>query len=811
MALQRKGHAVYTLAILPMRSTPALVAACTALAVGVGAGLAMVSAQVPDLPRVDAARLARIDEVVGDAIAAGQLPGAVVVVWHRGRTIYSRALGHRALVPAREAMTLDTVFDLASLTKVVATTTSVMALVEDGRLRLTDPVVRHLPGFGSHGKDTVTVEQLLTHVSGLRPDLPLEESFSGYETGIARVLDERLVATPGTAFIYSDLNFVLLGEIVSRVSGASLDAFARQRIFGPLGMDDTMFRPPAALVPRIAPTEACTTLGWPCGEPGAVMLRGTVHDPTARRMGGVSGHAGLFGTAADLSRFAAMLLSGGRLSAESPRILAPLTVARMTAPATPPGVRDRRGLGWDIDSRFSANRGDLFSARSFGHTGFTGSSIWIDPRADAFVIFLANRVHPAGNGDVTALRGRVATLAAAALSDVPLDSVRVPADASGDGGVRGTGVDVLRSERFARLRGRRVGLVTNQTGRARDGRSTIDLLHRAPEVELRALFSPEHGIRGNRGGAVTDSRDEATGLPIYSLYGATRRPTAAMIDGLDTLVVDLQDVGARFYTYATTMAYVMEEAARYGLTLVVLDRPNLINGVGVEGPLLDDDPLVRGFTGYFPMPIRHGLTLGELARLFNGERRIGADLEVVAVEGWSRSNWFDETGLTWINPSPNLRSLNQATLYPGIGAIEGTNISVGRGTDTPFEQLGAPWVDGAALAAALNARVIPGLRVYPVRFTPESSRYAGQVCHGVSLLVTDRTRLRSVRAGVEIAAALARLHPDEFEIDAAVRLLGSRDVVRRIRAGDDPAAIAASWVAGEEQWRALREPYLLYR
>ena len=350
-----------------MRATPLLAAACTALAAG--AALAAVVPQVPDAPSVDTARLALIDAAIGEAIEDGHLPGAVVLVWHVGRTVYSRAFGHRALVPSREAMTLDTVFDLASLTKVVATTTSVMALMEDGRLRLTDPVARHLPGFERHGKDTVTIEQLLTHVSGLRPDLPLEDAFSGYETAIARVLDERLVAAPGTTFIYSDLNFVLLGEIVSRVSGVSLDVFAHQRVFEPLGMHDTMFSPPAALRPRIAPTEACTPLGWPCGgPPGAVMLRGTVHDPTARRMGGVAGHAGLFGTAADLTRFAAMLLSGGRLSAETPRILAPLTVARMTTPATPPGVGDRRGLGWDIDSRFSANRGDLFSARSFSAT-----------------------------------------------------------------------------------------------------------------------------------------------------------------------------------------------------------------------------------------------------------------------------------------------------------------------------------------------------------------------------------------------------------------------------------------------------------
>ena len=758
---------------------------------------------------IDRTLLARIDGAVGEAVAAGDLPGAVVLVWHAGHTVYRKAFGLRAVVPAPEPMTVDTIFDLASLTKVVATTTAVMMLVEEGRVRLGVPAARYLPGFGRHGKERITVEQLLTHVSGLRAGFDLEREFEGYATAVAQAFEERPVAPPGTRFIYSDLNFVVLGELVARVGGLPLETFAARRIFGPLGMDDTRFRPPPRLRARIAPTEACAALEWPCAGAGAgaPMLRGVVHDPTARRMGGAAGHAGLFGTASDLARFAAMLLSDGALGGA--RVLAPLTVARMTSPGTPPGLRDVRGLGWDIDSRYAGSRGDLFPIGSFGHTGFTGTSMWIDPASETVVILLSNRVHPGGGGDVRALRARVATLAAAAVAARPARSARADAAAGAgrDAEVR-TGIDVLRGEGFARLRGARVALLTNQTGRARDGARTLDLLWAAPGVELRAVLSPEHGFRGDLDEAVPDAREPATGLPIHSLYGATRRPTARMLDGVDTIVVDLQDVGARFYTYATTMAYAMEAAAARGLRVVVLDRPNPITGEAVEGPPLDAGE--QGFTGYLSLPVRHGLTLGELARLFNAERALGVELEVVGLEGWRRELWFDETGLPWVDPSPNIRTVTQAALYPGIGAIEGANLSVGRGTDTPFERLGAPWVDGAALARALNARRLPGVRFYPVAFTPRSSRYAGEPCGGVQIIVTDRDALRPVRLGLEVAAALQRLHGDRFETDGTVHLLGSRAALERIRTGEDPAAVAAAWAAGERAWRRRRAPYLLY-
>ena len=768
-------------------------------------------------PALDRSRLSRIDELVQEAIRRRELPGAVVVVGHGEEIVYQKAFGNRAVEPATEVMTLNTIFDLASLTKVVATTTSIMILVEEGRIRLTDRVASYIPSFARSGKVEITVRDLLTHTSGLRPDLDLADSWTGYDTAIARATEEVPTAAPGERVVYSDINFFLLGDIVSRVSGVTLDRFAQSRIFEPLGMHDTMFRPSSSLVSRIAPTEPCTHDGWPCGDPGATMLRGEVHDPTARRMSGVAGHAGLFSTAADLTIFCRMLLSGGTVSGS--RILAPLTIARMTAPATPARLMSRRGLGWDIDSSFSSNRGDLLPLGSFGHTGFTGTSLWIDPLTRTFVIFLSSRLHPDGRGDVVDLRARVATVAAAAITEVPGGRREALPFTTADFGPSGavsreptravmTGIDILRAEGFARLRGQRVGLVTNQTGRARDGVTTIDLLHEARDVQLVVLFSLEHGIRGTLEGRVSSSRDERTVLPIYSLYGDTRRPTEDMLAGLDTLVIDLQDIGARFYTYMTTMAYVMEEAAQRGIAVVVLDRPNPVNGVQIEGPTLDEAAM--GFTGYFRMPIRHGLTLGELARLFDGENEIGGELTVVAMDGWRRDTWFDETGLPWVNPSPNMRNLTQAALYPGLGAIEMTNISVGRGTDAPFQQIGAPWIDGVRVAAALNARGLPGVRFYPVSFTPSSGQYAGEACQGVHLIVTDRRSLRPVRVGLEIASVLHRLYGELYRLDAAATLFGSRDGLARVRAGEDPGDVAAGWAADEARWRRRRAPYLLY-
>jgi uncharacterized protein YbbC (DUF1343 family) len=766
------------------------------------------------LSPLDEVRLSLIDDLVKKAIGRKKLPGAVVLVGLRDHIYYRKAIGNRALWPSIEPMTVDTVFDIASLTKVVATTPSIMLLIEQGRIRLKDRVSYYVPNFGRHNKSKITIRHLLTHMSGLRADLDLSKSWKGYDRAIALAVEEVPLAKPDVRFIYSDINFFILGHIVKRVSGLSLDEFAHANFFEPLEMKDTMFNPPGLLRSRIAPT------GIYRG-PDKTVFRGRVHDPTAGRMGGVAGHAGLFTTVDDLANFCRMLVGGGSFGGE--RVLSPLTIRKMISPSTPPKERNVRGLGWDLDSKYSANRGDLFPSGSFGHTGFTGTSLWLDPLSGLYVVFLSNRVHPDGKGNVVSLRGKVSTIAASALTELPSSSHQSMKSSpmkqgTSDPGRRTsqqrrapvlTGIDVIHAEAFARLRGRRLGLLTNQTGRSRKGARTIDLIHSAEGVELVKLFSPEHGIKGVLEEGVRSTTDSKTGLHIQSLYGDYQRPTSEMLRGIDTMVVDLQDIGARFYTYMTSMAYVMEEAAKQKVGVLVLDRPNPINGYQIEGPTLA--PSFLGFTGYFPMPIRHGMTMGELARLFKGENLIGVNLQVVELKGWQRGQWFDDTGLLWVNPSPNMRNLIQATLYPGVGAIEGTNISVGRGTDSPFEQIGAPWIDGVRLSSELNRRALEGIRFYPVSFQPVSGKYAGKACQGVFILVTDRAAISPVRMGLEIATTLYSLYPDEYDPEEAEKLFATKKNMAPIRAGEDPIRVAKSWKDDETKWLRIRKPYLLYK
>ncbi len=372
-----------------------------------------------------------------------------------------------------------------------------------------------------------------------------------------------------------------------------------------------------------------------------------------------------------------------------------------------------------------------------------------------------------------------------------------------------TGIDVLERDDFKQLAGMRVGLVTNHTGRDRRGRQTVDVLRNAPGVRLVALFSPEHGIRGASDAKVSDSKDEQTGLPIYSLYGESRRPRPEQLKDLDALIFDIQEIGTRFYTYISTLGYVMEEAARARLPVFVLDRPNPLNAVEVEGPIADAEKL--SFTAYHRIPVRHGMTVGELARLFNEERKINCDLRVVKMENYRRAMWYDATNLVWVNPSPNMRSLTEALLYPGVGLLETTNLSVGRGTDTPFEVTGAPWLDGQRLAAFLNSRKIAGVRFVPVRFMPNASVFKGEACGGINIIITDRARFRPVLTGLEIALALRRLFPNEWKVDDYARLIANADTLARVKRADSTEEIMRSWTPALNEFRALRARSLLYR
>lgn len=741
---------------------------------------------------------AHLDAAIERAVAEGAAPGAVVLVESRGRVLHRKAYGKRSLFPEPEEIAPDTIFDCASLTKVVVTAPAVMMLVEEGKLRLDDRLTRHLPGF--QGSPQITIRHLLTHYSGLRPDLDLEPEWSGYETGIARAYAEKPVSPPGERFIYSDINYILLAELVRKISGMRIDAFAQERIFDPLRMTDTGFLPPASLRRRIAPTERL--------EDGTI-LRGVVHDPTTRFMGGVSGHAGMFSTADDLARFARMMLRGGSL--DGARILSPLSVLQMTTPQSPGGRRDR-GIGWDIDSPYASPRGDLFVEGSYGHTGFTGTSMWLDPFSDSFVVLMTNRVHPTRKTSVIGLRSRAASITAAAVEGIDDGALRKRRWGVNSGDVPGahdvrSGLDVLAAEQFARLKGKTIGLITNRTGIDRKGRRNIDLLAAADGVRLQSILTPEHGLDGLLDDPeIDDGADAATGLPVISLYrGERRRPSAEMLQGLHALVFDVQDVGARFYTYATTMGYAMEAAAAAGIEFFVLDRPNPIGGTQVEGPMLDD--ALRSFIGYHAMPVRHGMTVGELARMWNAERKIGVDLKVVPMEGWRRDLWFDETGLPWVNPSPNIRTLDQAILYPGAAMLEGlANYSVGRGTDTPFQFVGADWIDGSDLAAALRKRGIPGIRFYARSLTPDASRFAGKTISGVQLSIADRDSLRPTALGLAIAAALIELYPDKVRLEETEKLIGNRRVIDALRAGREPRGIAQA----VEAFRERRRRFLLY-
>jgi uncharacterized protein YbbC (DUF1343 family) len=371
-----------------------------------------------------------------------------------------------------------------------------------------------------------------------------------------------------------------------------------------------------------------------------------------------------------------------------------------------------------------------------------------------------------------------------------------------------TGIDVLQRDRFALLQNRRVGLITNHTGLDSKGRATVDLLHFAPHVHLTALFGPEHGIRGAVDEAVPDSRDAATGLPVYSLYGARTRPTAEQLTLVDALAYDIQDVGTRYYTYISTLGLCMEASAAARLPFYVLDRPNPINGVDVEGPLADADKL--SFTAYHSLPVRHGLTVGEIARLLVAEKRLNLDLHVVPLEGWHRHDFWDATDLTWTNPSPNMRSVTQALLYPGIGLLEFTNVSVGRGTDTPFERMGAPWIDGRALAHTLNTRGLPGVRFVSIRFTPNASKFAGQECGGISIMIVERARFKPVLTGLAIAVVLRQLYPAAWETANYLRLLANQKTFDRLLAGADEHELTRSFDADLHAFRARIAPHLLY-
>lgn len=837
--------------------------------------------------------------LMNNAIAQHKLPGAVVVVGHDGKVVFHEAYGNRKVAgelspngsTAAEPMTEDTVFDMASLTKCLATATAMMELYDEGKYQFDDPVAQYLPAFAANGKQNVTIRELLTHYSGLPPDVSTKDSWGlsapDKAEGVKRAMESGLDNPPGTKFVYSDINFITLGILVEKLSGQSEDVYVEQHVFKPLKMTDTRYLPmnescgivgvaswgkgrhaggeaiivpcgpnsweKQKWIPRTAPTaHDDESKDNPSANPDFDhLLRGTVHDPTTRRMGGVAGHAGVFSTAHDVSLYASALLDK-LLYNKGPFPVKQSTLKLMSTPQQPTTAQDgatiftpdgkvtkgtaTRGFGWDINTAFSRPRGSVFPIGSFGHTGFTGTTLWMDPGSDTYVVLLANAVHPRGNAPISALRGQVANAAAEALhlyGSQPAARVL-------------TGIDVLESTHYAALAEAarrhnnhlRIGILTNQTGLDAHGHRTVDLLATeapkdVPGLQVTALFSPEHGLFGVKDeSGISGEVDPTTHIHVTSLYGKTpesRHPTHDQLKDLDAVVVDLQDAGVRFYTYEAQTGYFVEAAAAekklgHPLEVIVLDRPDLIGGEKVQGPVSDEGKST--YTNYMPLPIRHGMTLGELARYINGEHRLpggtspnvqvplGAQVTVVPLQNWKRSMYYDQTGLPWINPSPNLRSVESAVLYPGVELLQFTNVSVGRGTTMPFENIAAPFFDAPALAAALNERNIPGVSFSASTVTIADDAfhylYHGQTIPAVHISLLNRDLLDAPELGIELISAVYRAYPQQFNIARLNTLLVSVNTVLSIQNREDPRAIAKSWERDLDAFRQRRAQYLLY-
>ncbi len=720
---------------------------------------------------VDPTLAADLSALLRDAVATRLTASAALVVLRRGKVLFRGGAGGAGP---------ESIFDLASVTKAAATAPAVMWLAEQGKLRLTDPASKHTGLLSAADKKTITVEQLLLHTSGL-PSVVWSgnKPHHGRKLVLSRVQKARLKAAPGERFGYSDTGYIVLGELAVAVSGRRLDTLAHERLYRPLGMCNTGFNPPARKLSRVM-------AAWP--EPGK---KGKPYDPLATRLHGVAGHAGLFSSADDLARFGQMMLNGGAL--QGARVLSAATVAAMARPRKVVG-RDRpRGLGWD----FAHPPLGRLSSKAHGHGGYTGTSLWIDPARKLVLVLLTNRTRLRPARSVRGLRRRVHDAVLGALSEPPARPLH-------------TGLDRLVAQKFAPLKGRRVALITNRAAVDRRGRWIVDLFLGAPGVQLEALLVPEHGLSAKQDRRIRDTllKRGKRRIPVHSLFGHRRRPDGETLSGVDTLVFDVPAVGVRYYTYITTMGRAMEVAARRKLRFVVLDRPDPLGGARVQGPL--STAARRSFTNYHPLPVRYGMTMGELARHFARERKIKVTLKVIRLTGWRRGKLFPDQGLPWRNPSPNIRSWRQALLYGGVGMVEGTNVAVGRGTDSPFQIVGAPWIRGRDLARRLNRHKVPGVHWVATRFTPSSSRHRKKLCQGARAVLLDPGRLDPALLGVSIAAALRRLYPRDWKHGNLYKLIAHAPTTRAVLGGKKVKDLPALWQADLARFAAARRRSLLY-
>ena len=675
---------------------------------------------------------ALLKEALEAAVSRSGAPGAVACVGVAGSRVLAEAVGARAVTPQRETATLDTIYDLASLTKVVATATAVMLLRDDGKLDLDHPVARYIP---LPNLERLTVRHLITHTTGLPAWRPWYKDVSSYLAYVERISEAASGATPGQTRTYSDMGFILLRKVVEQASQDGFDDFCRKRIFAPLDMNDTMFNPPKELHSRCAPTERCSWRNR--------TLRGEVHDENASSVGGVSGHAGLFSTALDLEKFCIALLDG--------RILSDKTLEEMTTIGQAPRY-PWQGLGWWVDPWSIGANGYLLARTAFGHSGWTGTSLWMDRATKLYVILLSNTCHPDRN---RRNNGALRRTFHARTADV-----FYPRWCNAH-----TGLDKLLRNDFAELRDKRVALLTNHAAVDQLGRPILDVLALDKTLNIRYLYSPEHGLFGQaEAGERVSSQQGPT--PIISLYGDRKQPSAEELGNIDLFVVDLPDVGARYYTYMATMKDCMAACAHHNTPVLVLDRPNPIGGLTVEGPIATT---VGSDVCAAPVPIRHGMTLGELALFFEKTEFAGKrlDLTVLTAENWWRDLQFHESSLPWRPPSPNIPDADAALMYVGTCLFEGVNMNEGRGTETPFLVCGAPWLDAAAVIGAISADDSVGCDMRPVLYIPQSipgkasnPTHRDKLCRGIRFTVTDRYLLRPFTTALAVLCAIYEQHPE---------------------------------------------------
>jgi uncharacterized protein YbbC (DUF1343 family) len=712
-----------------------------------------------------------------DAVKASHAPGGVACVGERDRILFCGACGLRQSIPQPQPAEPGTLYDLASLTKVVATTTAILMLRDDGALDLDQPVTEILPVPAFR---RFTIRHCLTHTTGLAPGIPWFREVNSINEVLQRVSLGDISSPPGARRVYSDLGFIILGKIVELTAGDSLDAFCRRRIFTPLGMSQTRFRPPAEWAANCAATENCP---WR----GCVMC-GTVHDETCWAMGGVAGHAGLFSRAEDLALFCRALYER--------RLLPEKTVAEMSTLGQVP-VYPWQGLGWKIDPWSSGSEGFLPSRTAIGHTGWTGTSIWLDLQTGLFSILLGNTCHPSRDNRNNLVFRRE--------FHAPLARFFFHTSTNTH-----TGLDRLTWSEFDEVKGKRLAVLTNSAAVDQLGRPLLDVLRLSTDTQVKYIYTPEHGLQIT---AEAGERIASQGgpLPIVSLYGDQLRPDLAQLRDIDLFVIDLPDVGSRYYTYMATMLRCLQACAAARKPVLVLDRPNPLGGVVIEGPV------AREFgkdVCCAPIPARHGMTLGELA-LFFRDRMLRAQKPHVMVselDAWPRERLFAECSLPWVAPSPNMPTPETALAYAGTCLFEGVNMNEGRGTDTPFLLIGAPWLDAESVAGAILEDERPGCRLETLLYTPvpilgkaANPTFKNESCSGIRIVIEDPSSVRSFTLAVALLAAIRRRHPNDLKFNPHFDVLaGTSNLRERIERAESALNIVGAYARELNEFDAAR-------